>query len=226
MKRGFLLALLSLLAACDRNLYVGRDEPPLPADTTEEASAGAPATPPAPSDAGASVPPVVEPAPPSMPSVSTAAPCDAQHADCDGDPDNGCETNVMQDRNHCGACGARCETADCSCESGKLTLHCDSTHGDCDGMVSNGCETELTTSMQHCGACQRTCHANGHDATSASCVAGRCEVTCAPRLSQEADCDGDPDNGCETYLLFDAQHCGQCGNACATSACEAGVCML
>jgi hypothetical protein len=149
--------------------------------------------------------------------------CEAQRADCDGDASNGCETDLTKNRDHCGVCGARCQTPDCSCDNGKLTLHCDSAHADCDAMLSNGCETEIMTSMQHCGACQRACHTNGHDVTSAMCVSGRCEITCEPRISPEADCDGNADNGCETYLLFDAQHCGQCGNACA--ACEAGVCM-
>jgi hypothetical protein len=134
-------------------------------------------------------------------------------------------TDVTSDREHCGACDVRCETTDCSCDNGKLTLHCASGRGDCDGSLNNGCETDLTTSMQHCGACQRLCHTNGHDVTSATCTAGRCEITCAPRVSPEHDCDGDPDNGCETYLLFSAQHCGECGNACAVGAtCEAGVC--
>lgn len=219
-----LCALVLLAVACDRDLYVGHDEP-LALREGNEADAAPPAAEEALLDAGASVrtPDTSTPmqALPMMPQPS----CDAQHLDCDGDPSNSCETDVMNDRNHCGVCGVRCETADCSCDNGKLTLHCDNGRADCDGRLSNGCETDLTTSMQHCGSCQRVCHTNGHDVTSAMCVAGRCKVTCAPRISPEEDCDGNPDNGCETYLLFDAQHCGACGNACSGSACEAGMCM-
>jgi hypothetical protein len=213
--------LLSLMTACDRAVYVGRDEPLALRESTDS-GADAPAEEQAPPDAGmvAQPPPSV-----SAPSIAMTAPCDAQHLDCDGNLSNGCETDVTRNRDHCGSCGARCETADCSCDNGKLTLHCSAGRGDCDTLMNNGCETDLTTSMQHCGACQRTCHTNGHDVTSAECTASRCKVTCAPRISPEEDCDGNPDNGCETYLMFDAQHCGQCGNACAGTACEAGVCM-
>lgn len=35
--------------------------------------------------------------------------CEHGRGDCDGNPANGCETDLFQDRNHCGACGARCE---------------------------------------------------------------------------------------------------------------------
>jgi hypothetical protein len=211
-------AALWLSSACDRDLYVGRDETPL-----EDASPAAPTL-----DAGSSEPAPAEPTamtgtatPP--PAMTLAPTCEPQRADCDGDTSNGCETDLTGDRDHCGTCNVRCEVAECSCVDGKLTLSCAAGRGDCDGSASNGCEVDLATSMQHCGACQRACHTNGHDVTSAMCSAGRCQVTCAPRISPEADCDGNPDNGCESYLMFDAQNCGQCGLACAS--CQAGVCM-
>src|SRR5262245_43970428 len=34
--------------------------------------------------------------------------CDAGWADCDGNPANGCETNLAGDVSHCGACGNVC----------------------------------------------------------------------------------------------------------------------
>jgi hypothetical protein len=164
------------------------------------------------------------------PSATTAPPmaalqCETGHADCDGGVSDGCETDLLRDRVHCGSCGTACKTEDCSCEAGKLTLSCAKGKADCDGDVSNGCEADLNTSLDHCGACRRLCHHNGHDATAAKCVSGRCEVTCEPRFSQEADCDGNPDNGCEAYLMFDRQNCGACGNVCFTN-CEGGFCML
>jgi hypothetical protein len=223
---------LPLLAACERNIYVGRDAPA--ALRTESVDAGvapteAPVT--EPLDAGAAPPPL----PPTITTMTTmpaqmigqpAPPsCEAGHADCDLDASNGCEADLMHDRNHCGACATACQTPDCVCNDGKLALQCDDKHADCDADLSNGCETDLMTSMQHCGACQRTCHTNGHDVTSAMCTDGRCHVTCAPRISPEEDCDGNPDNGCESYLMFDNKNCGACGVVCAT-ACEAGTCML
>jgi hypothetical protein len=37
--------------------------------------------------------------------------CSPDWGDCDGDPTNGCETNLKTNIMHCGACGARCDTA-------------------------------------------------------------------------------------------------------------------
>lgn len=226
------MAALLLTAACDRNLYVGHDAPKVIRDAVV---AGAPAvedpvvSEPELMDAGVMSAPMLttQPTLPTMPAASASVPpmCEAQHADCDQDVSNGCEVDLLRDRDHCGACGIGCQTADCSCENGTLAVRCDSSHADCDADLSNGCETNVSNNMQHCGACRRLCHSDGHDALSASCVAGRCEIQCEPRISPEVDCDGDPDNGCETYLDFDAQNCGKCGNKCATR-CEAGVCMI
>lgn len=43
--------------------------------------------------------------------------CAPGRADCDGDWTNGCETNVDQDDDHCGACGNRCRRRE-RCRSG------------------------------------------------------------------------------------------------------------
>jgi hypothetical protein len=219
------LALL-LTAACDRNLYVGRDVPNVISEAVVAGEAAPAAQEPDVVDAGmmrSSPVLTIQPTLP-MPAVSTSPKCEPQHADCDHDVSNGCETDLSSNKQHCGACGKACQSADCSCDNGKLTLHCDSSHADCDADVNNGCETDVSSNMQNCGACKRLCHTNGHDAMRASCVAGRCEIECQPRISPEVDCDGNPDNGCETYLDFDAQNCGRCGNKCAR--CEAGVCMI
>ncbi len=54
-----------------------------------------------------------------------------------------------------------------------------------------------------------------------TCTAGTCESTCS---SGFGDCDGNPDNGCNS-LQTDALNCGGCGVACpAGPACNAGSC--
>lgn len=232
-----LLALLGV-TACHRDLYLGHDSPSL--GSAERAGAPAQPAQPQTSDAGAApVPeqtveaPVTEPTqPPPPPAAMTMASspvgalsCDPGRADCDGQTANGCEVDLTQDREHCGSCGRACQTDDCRCDNGQLTLVCADGHDDCDGELDNGCEADLNNSMEHCGACQRRCHAEGHDAVEATCVAGSCEIMCEPRISPEADCDGDPDNGCESYLMFDRSNCGECGKTCRTN-CEAGLCML
>lgn len=57
---------------------------------------------PAPADAGT---PVTQDASMSMPTPR----CMLGRGDCDGNPANGCETDLFQDRNNCGTCGTVCE---------------------------------------------------------------------------------------------------------------------
>ncbi|MBN9161710.1 MAG: hypothetical protein J0I07_12160 [Myxococcales bacterium] len=47
--------------------------------------------------------------------------------DCDGDPSNGCEMNLLVDGRHCGSCGAQCDTqAGQPCVDGRcLMVECD-----------------------------------------------------------------------------------------------------
>ena len=99
---------------------------------------------------------------------------------------------------------------------------CDPGTANCDGDPSNGCEVDTNSSMAHCGGCDRRCHTEGHDALTAECSAGRCELTCRQDLFGDQDCDGDPDNGCETRTLTDDENCGQCGRACT---CFNGTCL-
>lgn len=47
--------------------------------------------------------------------------CAADRAECDGDPANGCETDIARDRFHCGSCGMRCE-AGAGCGDGRCVL--------------------------------------------------------------------------------------------------------
>lgn len=98
---------------------------------------------------------------------------------------------------------------------------CEAGRADCDGDPANGCEVDLQSSSDHCGECSRACHADGSGASAATCVAGTCRLTCqfAPILG---DCDGDPDNGCETDLWHDANNCSVCGMRC--NRCADGVC--
>jgi len=47
--------------------------------------------------------------------------CAEGRAECDGDPANGCETDIARDRFHCGACGVRCEAGG-GCAEGRCAL--------------------------------------------------------------------------------------------------------
>jgi hypothetical protein len=75
-----------------------------------------------------------------------------------------------------------------------------------------------------CGGCGRAC-TNAHGTT--RCEDGACVPSCSPGWE---DCDGAPDNGCETDLNS-ADHCGSCGHSCSDesggvdASCEAGKCV-
>jgi hypothetical protein len=165
-------------------------------------------------------PPVPDAGPP--PTLPT--PCASFAADCDGDAANGCETDLRSDRAHCGACDHACQTNDCMCRDGKHVLQCKPGRADCDGLLANGCEVDLQTDLSNCGGCARLCHTMGHDAMTASCNAGVCELTCRYHSYPQLDCDHDPDNGCETQIWTDTQNCGMCGRSCLN--CELGTCMI
>jgi len=157
--------------------------------------------------------------------------CEPEFADCDGDPDNGCEAFLDGSATSCGACGVVCPVppnATAACDKGECTRgHCLPGWDDCDERAANGCEAHLDTSVHHCGACGGTCPTppNAHPA----CEEGRCGLGAC--REGYADCDGDVENGCEVYLLDSSDHCGACEQACAappnaSARCRAGSCGL
>lgn len=157
--------------------------------------------------------------------------CPAGTAECDGDASTSCETDVLQDAQHCGFCNNRCQLphASARCEAGRCAIDtCDSGWADCDGVASNGCEVELATTADHCGACGRSCASAG--TVSRVCAGGVCASTCQ---SGRGNCSQPAapatDDGCETNLLTSAGSCGACGRACsaegvASLACAGGRC--
>jgi len=156
------------------------------------------------------------------------AACNAGYADCNHDEQDGCEQDIDGSADNCGACGMVCNLPDsaASCVKGSCAVaSCTGGHADCDQMASNGCEITLATDPAHCGACGNACPTTANSA--ATCVAGVCgSAGCA---SGFADCDANPQNGCETSLATDPSNCGVCGYVCptfpnATSGCTAGVC--
>ncbi|MBI5481377.1 MAG: choice-of-anchor D domain-containing protein, partial [Deltaproteobacteria bacterium] len=151
--------------------------------------------------------------------------CATWWADCDGDPSNGCETNTQTDVDNCDGCGKPCQNpgGTVSCAGGVCQPGCDPGRADCDANPANGCETNILADVTRCGSCTNSC-TNAHGTT--SCQAGSCAPVCAAGY---ADCDGSPNNGCETNTQIDGNNCGGCGVACVnphgTTSCASGQCV-
>ena len=135
--------------------------------------------------------------------------------------------DTSTDVGNCGGCGLVCTLANAAaaCTGGECVVGaCDAGTGDCDGVDANGCETTLSGDAENCGRCGNVCPAPA--GASAVCVGSTCTVACA---SGFGDCDGDPENGCETSLTTDAA-CGACGAVCdpanGTGSCQGGACRV
>eukprot|EP00698_Gefionella_okellyi_P006051 TRINITY_DN1551_c0_g1_i1.p1 TRINITY_DN1551_c0_g1~~TRINITY_DN1551_c0_g1_i1.p1 ORF type:complete len:660 (-),score=63.48 TRINITY_DN1551_c0_g1_i1:95-2008(-) len=160
------------------------------------------------------------------------ASCSSGFADCDGNPANGCEVNLMTNPQSCGQCGQQCTSPNGtpSCTNGVCAVAaCNAGFRDCDGMASNGCEVNKLTDAQNCGVCGNVCFfPPSVHVQSSACVQGNCQIaSCSGGF---ADCDGNLANGCEVNLLSNPQSCGQCANACsapnAQSSCVQGTCQI
>jgi hypothetical protein len=145
--------------------------------------------------------------------------CIAPFADCDGDPDNGCEVDLFAsigDVNHCGRCGNACQKPTApglqvQCLNSACVVTCEPSLLDCDGDPKNGCETAV--GPENCFACGETCFFNGVVIARCNLDRRACE-TLQPCPVFQLNCDGDPENGCETPMS--AENCGRCGAACPT----------
>ena len=100
--------------------------------------------------------------------------CPAGRADCDGDANNGCETDIRTDTSNCGGCGWNCNDATSAvCAAGVCKLTCAAHMADCNGEAQDGCETALLDDANNCGACGNSCKGGG-------CTNGVCGP--APKL--------------------------------------------
>ena len=140
--------------------------------------------------------------------------CDEGFADCDLDPDNGCEINVGTDPNHCNDCDTQCQPPDNmepECTLGECTHGaCLDGFGDCNTSDTDGCEVDLLTDVNNCGTCDHVCDPLPN--AQVACVAGACVIgTCN---NGWGDCDNSVWSGCETEFATDAHHCNACNTPC------------
>jgi hypothetical protein len=148
--------------------------------------------------------------------------CANGYADCQGtiDTPQGCQTNISNDANNCGACGHQCQTPDKNlhqilvlnssggpiCKNGNCQVTCAPGYVDCD-TSKPGCET--SESVDHCGPSCMSCKISpGTHQGSAACGAfGQCLFAC-----QEGWLDCGSDTTCSTPR--DGNNCFGCGQPC------------
>jgi|GEM_PF-467101 len=154
--------------------------------------------------------------------------CEGRRADCNGDPTDGCETDLRSPL-HCGACGTVC-TAPANgvarCGDTGCAFTCAPGFADCDGDPANGCEADLSR-PEHCGACGTACAGASPLCTvtvEGSVRRARCATACQGAT---------PDRCGDTCVnrTSDPGHCGACDNRCASgpggaAVCAAGACAL
>ncbi len=150
--------------------------------------------------------------------------CVAGFDDCDRDPSNGCEVNLMGDARNCGNCGVLCVRPNampaCAMAACRIGA-CSTGFDDCDRSDVNGCEIDLRSDVNNCGRCGLRCSFSG---TNAFCNNGTCDWRdCNPGYF---NCDGNRMNGCERNLQSDSSNCGSCGRVCTAPMqyCRSGNC--
>ena len=150
--------------------------------------------------------------------------CAPDHADCNGQVNDGCEANLASDPDTCGACDNPCEAFE-TCQAGQCVLDCPDGTAECDDDPTVLCETQLGTAV-NCGFCGDTCDLANATGT---CSAGACVVeTCDAGFD---DCNGMDADGCEANILDSAMTCGACNSPCpngpnGTTVCDNGQCTL
>lgn len=90
--------------------------------------------------------------------------CMAGFGNCDGEPYNGCETDLLLDPRHCGTCSIRCDNGQC------VDGECVASEGyvNCNQGWNDGFETHILSDPHSCGSCD-------HDCRGGSCTGGRCD---------------------------------------------------
>jgi len=136
--------------------------------------------------------------------------CEPDWANCDGDDANGCESHLPADPANCNGCNLECPAGPnqrATCTDGVCGVECYPGTADCNGQLRDGCESSLE-SPEACGSCQHRC---GKFMGVPGCKSAACQWNCDGTY---AHCGADDSTGCDTNLLDDPLHCGDCATVC------------
>jgi hypothetical protein len=132
--------------------------------------------------------------------------CTAGFKDCKNGAADGCETNVSNDKNNCGACGKVCPAVangSPSCSAGTCGVgSCNAGFKDCKNGATDGCETSVSGDIYNCGACGNVCA--GAAQGTATCSNGVCGTKPVPTCQS---CGGellDGGNTCHAQYFCEA----------------------
>ncbi len=154
--------------------------------------------------------------------------CALGYANCNRNVEDGCEVDLANDPDHCGACeDAACSRAngEATCSDGACSVECSPGFADCDENArANGCETKIASSVNDCGQCGTICPDSGAN-WFPFCKEGVCgETECFMNMG---DCDGD---GTCSDALDSTDNCGGCGITCSarngSTACAGDSCII
>ncbi|UJR84876.1 hypothetical protein [Sandaracinus amylolyticus] len=119
--------------------------------------------------------------------------CASTHGNCDNTHTNGCEVDLRNNAQHCGACNFACavqpHVVTGTCSAASCTYTCASGWGNCTS--APGCETQLGTD-NHCAACGNQCDwgCEGSACDDGVAVAPGMSHACAIRESGRLVCWG------------------------------------
>ncbi|OIP33491.1 MAG: hypothetical protein AUK47_18945 [Deltaproteobacteria bacterium CG2_30_63_29] len=85
--------------------------------------------------------------------------CNDGYENCNAIEEDGCETSIASDDQHCGQCGTTCANLHSMglCQLGECSqFTCDVGYADCDPAI-DGCEVDILRARAHCGGCGLRC---------------------------------------------------------------------
>jgi hypothetical protein len=140
--------------------------------------------------------------------------CAAGWADCNGDPSDGCETDLSLPT-HCGTCTTMCGAGTALCAASGATFTCAAGCAGTQTLCGSSC-IDPKSDANHCGTCANACTttvAHGQ----ATCTDGACTLACN---GGSTNCSGTCSD-----TTSDLANCGTCGHACPAGAtCQGSQC--